>query len=98
VSNQAWWRIVVVISSLSIGAAAVACCYLLKSEPPSKYESLTVKQDGFFGRFNRETGEFDRVAIPPLPSATHDWSAFPLAEASATGWINRIEKPMDLTK
>jgi len=73
VSNQAWWRIVVVISSLSIGAAAVACCYLLRSEPEAKYEHVI--RDNFIGRFNRETGEMERISvtdsrITPQPSGS----------------------------
>jgi hypothetical protein len=84
VSNQAWWRVVIVFSSLTVCGAAVACCYLLRVQP-TKYESMTVKQDGFLGRFNKETGQFERGSLPPATApAVHDWSGFPVIKPAST--------------
>ena len=82
-SNQAWWRVVIVVCSLTVCGAAVACCILLRSEAPSKYESLTLKQDGFFGRFNRDTGEFERAELPPI---RNPWDDDPIVKPAPTGW------------
>lgn len=67
-SNQTWWRIVAITCTATVCFTAIACCRLLKTEPPrfERHALRTTDEAGFGILFDNQTGKAQRLHAEPF--------------------------------